>query len=1294
MSASQLNDPAPHGWLLSNGSYTVLLTEAGSGYSAYDGYALTNWAGDRTRDADGVFVYLRDRDRDHVWSVGHQPVRASGDRYALRYGAGRVSFERADGGIEARLDICVAPRDPMEIRRLNLHNAGAGERRLEITSYLEVALNHAAAHAAHPAFSKLFVQTDWAAEAQALLARRRPRSHAESHPWMVHALVAGGDVQYETDRARFVGRGHTVAFPAALRTNEALSGSIGNVLDPIFGLRRFVQLGPGQAVDLTLLLGAAATPAEAVALVRKYGSADATEAAFAGAAEQERALLRQCGLTEAESEHLQDRAVGMLYGDAALRADQAVIRRARGSPSALRRYGLETDGLLAVARVDGLDRVQVARDLFRAAVYWGHKGLRVQVALACGEDDLVLGAIAQAREEIAGGGASLANIVTCRRADMPEGEIDLMEAAAHLVVDGAVPERGGKSRIEGSAPGMVRIVNEEPSTVATPAARDAAREEPLLFDNGYGGFAAGGREYVIRLQPGAEGELARPPMPWINVVANQRFGFLASECGAGYTWSRNSRENRLTPWSNDPIGDPCGEAVYVCDLEAGTCWSPLPSPAPGAGGYECRHGFGYTSWRHRSHDLRQETTLFVPRSDPVKITWLRLANESDRPRRLAICCYQQLVLGEHPNRSGRFVVTEHDRELDAVLARNALNDEFAGATVFAAAAAPGAPAAEFTADRADFLGKNGDLKAPAALKAGKSLDGRAGAALDPCIALRVVVELAPGASAECVFLLGEGVGDAEARELIGRYRRTGAAAEALEDVRHFWEEVLSAVQVRTPSAAIDLMLNGWLLYQTLACRLWARSAFYQSGGAFGFRDQLQDSMALVYARPEVTRAQILLHAAHQFEEGDVLHWWHPPAGRGTRTRFSDDLLWLPYVTGWYIRATGDDAILDARVGFVSARALEPREDEAYLQSELSAEETDLYDHCCRALDRSLNSGAHDLPLMGSGDWNDGMNRVGREGRGESVWLGFFLYRVLDQFTPFCEQRGDRQRVDRYRAYQSRLRAALETHGWDGAWYRRAYYDDGTPLGSAQNQECRIDALAQAWAVISNAASRERAAQAMDAVEEHLVDNEAGIIRLLAPPFDADPHDPGYIKGYVPGIRENGGQYTHAALWVVQAIAELGRRQRAAVLFEMLAPIRHSATAEKVAVYQVEPYVVAADVYGVKPHVGRGGWTWYTGSAGWMYRIGVESILGFRLEGGTTLVIQPCVPDDWPQLTIRYRLPDDRTEYEIVADNPKRRSSKVCAVSVDGRPGVVENAAARIPIIRDGRRHQVRLTLGE
>jgi cellobiose phosphorylase len=818
--------------------------------------------------------------------------------------------------------------------------------------------------------------------------------------------------------------------------------------------------------------------------------------------------------------------------------------------------------------------------------------------------------------------------------------------------------------------------------------------EPLRCFNGTGGFSAGGDEYVIRMPQGSDGRPRLTPRPWINVLANPGFGALISESGAGYTWTRNSRELRLTPWTNDPVRDPHHEALYLRDEENGQVWSAFAGPIPGDGPYEMRHGFGFSRCRHASAGLEVETEVFVHACDPVKVVQVTLTNPGPRPRTVTVTAYQRLVLGPGPERAAGAVTTSADDREAILFARLGGDGPYQGAVAFAAPVVGGTARWWTTTDRETFLGPGGSPARPRALLVDAGSDDHAGSGTEPCFAIRVPVELPPGESRSCAFLLGEAPNREAIEAMVRRLRQPGAVARALEDVKAEWADRLGRVRVETPSESLDPLVNGWLAYQTLACRMWGRSAFYQSGGAYGFRDQLQDAAAFLAIEPRLTREQILLHAAHQFVEGDVLHWWHPAPGLGIRTRFADDLLWLPYVTAAYVRSTGDAGVLAEPAPFLEGPAPGPHEDEIPVSPVAGAITGDVYDHCCRAIERSLATGAHGLPLFGTGDWNDGMNRVGREGRGESVWMGFFLHAVIEAFIPCCETRGDSERVSRWREHQGRLAAALESAGWDGEWYRRGFYDDGSPLGSRESDECRIDALVQAWSVLSGAAPRARCEQALDAVERQLVDEEAGLIRLLTPPFDRTPHDPGYIKGYLPGVRENGGQYTHAALWVVGAMAALGGRDRAARLLEMLSPVTHARTPEEVARYQVEPYVVAADVCGNPEHLGSGGWTWYTGSAGWMLRVALESVLGVTLEGGNTLVIRAAIPSSWPGFRMRLR-PWGRTGvWSIEVRNGSAEASTVVSVTLDGRSVEPEAGEARLPVADDGREHRVQVVLGK
>ena len=1279
--------PTPRTQLLSNGTYSVMVTTAGGGYSRCGPLAVTRWREDVVRDYYGSFIYLRDVRSGAVWSTCYQPTKVRARSYEVSFSEDKVDVRRTDAGIQTHTEIIVSPEDNAEVRQVSLKNQSTRVREVELTSYAEVVLAPHAADVAHPAFSNLFIETEYVAAENALLARRRPRSSKDAPAYAVHVVVTDGErvgaVQYETDRSRFLGRGHTAADPVAVVEDRPLSNTVGAVLDPIFSLRQRVRLQPGETARVSFTTAVARSREEALVLADKYHDPSIFERAARLAWTQSQVEMRHHNV-DADEAHLYQRLAGrVLYADPSLRPRPHVLELNTKAQSSLWPYGISGDLPIVIVRVSRDEDVDVVRQLLRGHEYLRLKGLTIDLVilndhpptylqeLQDGLLSMIRSSGSQALQDKPGG-------VFLRRADiMPEADRILLHAAARVVI---VPERGTL------AEQLTRREIEEPLPAdfaprgPERAYAEAAVGTPdLSFFNGLGGFSQDGREYVTILR---EGQWT--PAPWANVIANEHdFGFQVTETGGGYTWSANSRENRLTPWSNDAVSDPTGEAIYLRDEESGAVWTPTPLPVRGGDPYLVRHGQGYTVFEHTSHGISQELLLFVPLDASVKISVLRLRNRTSESRRLSVTSYSELVLGVERGASAPFIITEFDKESGAIFARNPYNNEFAARIAFAATSAL---EVSITCDRKEFLGRNGAPARPAALRR-VTLSGHAGPGPDPCAAIQTVIELAPGATHEVVFLLGETEMREEARAVVERFRRLPAVNEAFERVLGRWDEVLETIEVRTPDTALDTILNRWLPYQTLACRVLARSAFYQSGGAYGFRDQLQDVMALVYARPDLTRAQILRAAAHQFKEGDVQHWWHPPTGRGVRTRFSDDLLWLPYVTSFYLNVTGDTGVLDEVVPFVEAPPLEPGQDESYTQPAVSQESASVYEHCVRTLDRSLALGPHGLPLMGSGDWNDGMNRVGHEGRGESVWVGWFLHTVLDWFVPVCEARGDAARADEYRAHLLKLKQAFETEAWDGDWYRRAYFDDGTPLGSAQNEECRIDSIAQSWGVISGAADRQRAARAMAAVEQHLIRRGDGLIMLFTPPFDRSALDPGYIKGYVPGVRENGGQYTHAAIWTVIAYALLGDGDRAGELFALLNPINHASTRAGLHKYKVEPYVAAADVYAVWPHTGRGGWTWYTGSSGWMYRAGLESILGFQLRGAR-LKIDPCVPRWWRDFEIHYRR--GATRYHIKVENPQGVSRGIAALEVDG----VAQGTDDFPLTDDGAKHSVRVVLGE
>jgi cyclic beta-1,2-glucan synthetase len=1212
--------PVPRTHLLSNARYHVLLTNAGSGWSRCRDLEVTRWREDGTRDACGQAYYVQDLGTGTTWSAGYQPVVRPAAEYEVIFATDKASFRRRDGNIETLMEVTVSPEQAAEVRKITLTNHDSRPHMLELTSFVEVALSPKGADLAHPAFNKLFLETEWVPESGALLCRRRPRSAEQEPVWAVHVVALDretvgasfeGDLGYETDRGLFLGRGRTPADPAALDPGAALSGTTGPVIDPALSLRTRVRIKPGAQAVVAFTTAVAQTREEALAIADQYHEAGAAVRAFELAWAQCQIEHRHHGWSPEDTHLFQRLASHLIFSGSALRGPATAVISNRQGQSALWRYGISGDRPIVLVRIGSIAEIPLARQLLVAHSFLRLKGLEFDLVLLNEEPTSYFEELhRQLLESVrAAGSAELADKpagVFVRRSEpmTPEDRV-LLQAVARVVLVG---ERGPLAiqldRI-GRTPALSLPL------VPTRAAGhwdDEPLELPsdLLFCNGLGGFTADGKAYCILTGGGlcpdtrrngaarrpASPYPALPPAPWINVVANPSLGFLASEGGSGFTWAVNSQANRLTPWSNDPATDPPGEVVYLRDEETGEFWAPTPLPIPSAAPTLVRHGQGFTTYERNAHGLAHELTLLVPAEDPIKLIRLKVRNAGDRRRRLSAAFFAEWVLGTNRDTAAMHVVTEVDPETGALLARNSFRTDFAGRIAFADV---DRRPRTITGDRSEFLGRHGSTEAPAAM--GRvDLSGRVGAVIDPCAALQVKFDLDPGESGEVIFLIGEADDLEAARRLVRRYREPGECGRALEDVRGRWDSLLGAVEVRTPDPALDLLVNRWLLYQVLSCRVWARSAFYQSGGAFGFRDQLQDVMALVDAAPQVARNHILYAASRQFAEGDVQHWWHPPAGQGVRTRFSDDYLWLPFVVCHYVATTGDALILDEPVTFLTGPALKPGQEDDYGKPEVAGRPGTLYEHCTRALDHGMRFGAHGLPLMGAGDWNDGMNRVGIEGRGESVWVSWFLIANLKAFAPLAESRGDAERVARCREAAEALRLATEQNAWDGAWYRRAYFDDGTPLGSSQNDECQIDSIAQTWGVISGAADPERAKQAMAAVESRLIKGDDGLILLFDPPFDAGKLNPGYIKGYLPGIRENGGQYTHAAIWVVVAMARLGRGREAFDLFRLLNPIHHGETPEGVRRYKVEPYVVAADVYGRPPHIGRGGWTWYTGSA--------------------------------------------------------------------------------------------------
>jgi cyclic beta-1,2-glucan synthetase len=1279
---------SPEVQLLGDGKYHVMISNAGGGFSRWNDLAVTRWLPDHAQDHFGQFCYIRDLASGDYWSNTYQPTLRQPEKYHAVFSAGKAEFRRVDKNLVVHSTIGVSPEDDIEVRRIVIKNISRLGRSIDITSYAEVIIAPQAADVAHRAFSNLFVTTELLPERGAILCTRRPRAENEKTPFLFHLMICEkqqkSPASFETDRARFIGRGRTLREPACMTQKNGLSNSSGAVLDPIVSVRRAFEMAAEETLHLDIITGVAATREIALALIEKYQDHRLADRALELAWTHEQVTHRQFGSTDADVKLFSRMAGQILYAGPLYRANASLRAQNRRNQSNLWSYAISGDLPIVLVKVSEVNRLNFVRGVLQAHAYWRLKGLSVDLVIwnedAGGyrqqlHDDL-MGVVSSSHDAVLldrpGG-------IFIRRSDqMPEEDRVLLESIATIILSdtlGTLAEQINRQMRLDVVPNPLRPTRTRKSD---PERDQTLPRRDLIFFNGLGGFTPDGKEYITLLNQGTV-----TPAPWSNVIANESFGTIVTESGLGHTWFKNAHEYRLTPWHNDPVCDPVSEAIFIRDEETGKFFCPTPLPARGNRSYVCRHGFGYSVWEHEETGLHTELAAFVATDAPVKFMLLKIRNSSGRRRSISVTGYVEWVLGEQRARTAPQLVTEIEPQTGAILARNYFSIDFNGCVGFFQC---GEVNRSVSCDRTEFLGRNGTLADPAAMRNAR-LSGKTGAGLDPCCAIQTNIELADGEEREVMFLLGASDDAPAAVKLLQRFKRVGDARRMLEAVWNFWSHILGSVYVETPDQRLNILANGWLAYQTLSCRFWGRSGYYQSGGAYGFRDQLQDSLALLHSAGYLTRAHLLRCAARQFREGDVQHWWHPPTGRGVRTHISDDYLWLPYAAAHYVSVSGDTGVLDEVVGFLTDRAVAPEEESFYGMPQVADESATLYEHCKRSIDHGLRFGSHGLPFMGCGDWNDGMNRIGSEGKGESVWLAFFLYDVLVKFAPIARARDDQKFAQSCLDQAEALRTRIEENAWDGAWYRRAYFDNGEPVGSHENAECQIDSIPQSWSVISGAGNPERMLQSMQSVHERLVHVDSKLIQLFTPPFDRGTQEPGYIKGYVPGVRENGGQYTHAAIWTTMAYALLGDADRAWECFDLINPLNHAGNQADTSIYKVEPYVIAADVYSVSPQEGRGGWTWYTGSAGWMYRLISDVLLGLKLEEGTRLSFRPCVPAGWKRYKINYRFRS--TFYRIQFTIQSEPSHHVNRVTLDGteRPDFVVN------LIDDGKDHQVEVFLG-
>jgi len=1255
---TKLNTPIPQIQLLSNGKYHLMITSAGGGYSRWKDIGITRWHEDSTRDHWGSFCYIRDFETGEFWSTTYQPTLKKPDQYETIFSQGRAEFRRKDGDIECHTEIAVSPEDDIEIRRIRLTNHSSRKKIIDVTSYSEVVIALPITDAAHPAFSNLFVQTEINEQQHTILCTRRARSNEEKPPWMFQLMKlnqhAADQVSFETDRMKFIGRGRNAIHPAAMDMKDGLTGSQGSVLDPVVSIQYRLKVDPGEKIVIDLITGISETRANVQQLIDKYQDSYLRDRAFDLSSTHSQVILRQINATESHAQLYSKLASSIVFNNPALRAKQEVLLQNRRGQSALWSYSISGDLPIILLMISETENIHLAKQLIQARAYWQLKGLAADLVILNEDRGVYRQALLEQIQDLIRGfqpssTSEKQGAVFVRSVDQISTEdYILLQTVAKVVI----------SDLQGSLEEQINRVftSKAKATLSSPFFKTSkpivhylSLPEDTLFANGYGGFSPNGREYLILTD-----KHSYTPLPWVNVIANKDFGTLVSESGPSYTWYENAQMFRLTPWSNDPVTDTSGEGYYIRDEDNGRFWSPTPWPAQSKSSYITRHGFGYTIIEHQHDQIHSQAKIFVDIEQSIRFTCIKLKNASSRNRRLSVVGYIEWILGSLRQQSVMHVVTQRDPESGAIIARNPFNSDFPNVVGFIQV---DEPQYSFTCDRKEFIGRNGSLQSPSGLKQ-IAFSGKTGAGLDPCTAYLIPIDLQPGQDVEIIFRIGATNNINDARIILNKFKGNESVHRSFENVQTFWENTLGSIQIHTPDPALNILTNGWLLYQVLSCRLWGRSGFYQSGGAYGYRDQLQDSLALVHSEPKITREHILLFASRQFIEGDVQHWWHPPINKGVRTLCSDDFLWLPYVTSKYVKATNDTAILNEIVSFIEGRPLHAHEESYYDLPMLSSLTSRLYDHCKLSIQRALQQmGIHGLPLIGSGDWNDGMNMVGIEGKGESIWLGFFLYEVLNRFIPLARAEGDETFINEIELEAAKLKTKLNKNGWGGEWYLRAYFDNGDILGSPNNEECKIDSISQSWSVLSEAGEPERIESAMKAVDQYLVNRKKSLIQLLDPPFDTSDTNPGYIKGYVPGVRENGGQYTHAAIWMVMAFAKKGDPEKTWELLKMINPLNHGNSPEIIETYKVEPYVLAADVYGVEPHIGRGGWTWYTGSAGWMYQLIIESFLGIQREGNH-LKIKPCIPKEWKSFEITYRFKNTCYQIQVTQTDGSRPAIKL------------------------------------
>ncbi len=1267
--------------ILSSRTYTMMINSMGEGFSKNKDIFLNRWRRDFLSNSYGQFIYIKDVKNNKLWSTTYAPTFVNPDDYNVSFSTDKASFNRKDGDIESTMEVFLLPEELGEVRKIVLKNHGTEEALLETISYFEVTGTTYHSDLAHMAFNNLFVKTEILEKEGGLLAHRRKREKKSGASFIFHVIRAFGQedniINYETNKSNFIGRGNSLKMPQAIEKGN--TNSTGIVLDPIMSISKKISIPPKEKVEVYYITGLAHSRDEVSDILNKYSTIENINMAMDLISTKSQTEVGYLNLDHSNIGFYEELLPYLFY----LKHNKKekyknIISAANKGKEGLWAHGISGDNPIVLINIKSMEGLDNLVKTIHAHEYWSYKGVIVDLVILYEEEDIYYSPlkrkIIEIIHEIRGniinihGGIYVKNTNT-----LEKDEEGLFYKWANLIINGEEEFNFNESN-------RYKEIKIKKSKGISIEDNISNQDLELEFFNGYGGFSNDGKEYIIKLQKNLN-----TPMPWINVVANKDFGFIVTEGGTGFTWSINSRENKLTPWYNDPINDIPSEIIYLKDNDTGEIFTITPKPIRGEEEYLITYGKGYAVFNHNSHGIEQSLTMFVPIDDKIKISLINLKNTTKKTRNLTLVYYIRPVLGVTDEETQSLIKTSMESE-DIFKIKNSSNTEFKNSTIFIASSEK---IKSYTGDRLEFLGNIPDYENPRGVNL-DNLSNSVGIGYNPCGAIEIEIVIPPGEEKELVFLLGEERDLEKGYKTINKYKDLKESKMALENIKEFWNRTIDTIQVFTKDESLNYMMNSWLIYQTICSRIWARAGFYQVGGAYGGRDQIQDVSNILYHRPEEARRQIIENCAHQYIEGDIQHWWHPlydnEVNKGIRSKCSDDLLWLPYCVGEYISITGDYSILDEEVYYIESEPLGETEYERYEVPIKSKEKGTVYGHCIRAIERGINLSEKNLPLMGTGDWNDGMNKVGHKGKGESIWLGWFLATVLQKFIPICERQRDILYVEKYKDQILNLKEAIENNGWDGEWYIRAFFDDGSPIGSKSSKECSIDSISQSWSVISKLGDKERAKSGLKAVEKYLVNEEEGIIALLTPPFENIELDPGYIKSYVSGVRENGGQYTHAATWVIKAFAMLGEGDKAYNLFKLINPINHTRTQIECAKYKVEPYVVTADIYTNPEHLGRGGWSWYTGSSGWMYKVVLEDILGFRKEGDK-LFINPSIPKDWDEYRIRYSYGD--SIYNIEIKNPKGVNTGVSRISVDG--SIIKDD--HIKLIDDGSIHKVLVKMG-